>query len=96
MTCAASTARVPVAEDGLLEHLGKGSREREGDCPLLSPEIHVAPRRLFLSPLEGTKTVEMLGFRTHLNPGFKPTLKTNIAFHPGRVPAVFCGYPVTL
>ena len=29
--------------------------------------------------------------RTHLNPGFKPTLKTKIAFHPGRVSAVWRG-----
>ena len=53
-------------------------------------------RRLFMPPLEGTQTVELLGFRPHLNPGVKPTLKTKIAFHPGRVSAVFCGYPVTL
>ena len=33
--------------------------------------------------------MELLGFRTHLNPGIKPTLKTKIAFHPGRVSAVF-------
>ena len=53
-------------------------------------------RRLFLPPLEGTQTMEMLGFRTHLNPGIKSTLTTSIAFHPGRVPAVFRAYPVTL
>ena len=42
-----------------------------------------------MPPLEGTQTVEMLGFRPPLNPGVKPTLKTKIAFHPGPDPIRF-------
>ena len=56
----------------------------------------VSPEPLSIRPVEGTQTMEMLGFRTHLNPGIKPTLQTNLVFHPGWVPAVFSGYPVTL
>ena len=33
--------------------------------------------------------MEMIGFRPPLNPGINPTLTTKIAFHPGRIPAVF-------